>query len=151
MSVADPLLPIVHSILKRHVPGAPLFTANIRDDEVESLRRALTAVVARRGVAGLGTDSMVTTAFAAFASSFLAVTASELAWAPVLSALGATESDVEAYPQLYEPLEKALQQRQRTVLTRLGRRRFLGTLLREGGLPLRIGCASRATWTPKSR
>lgn len=138
----DVLIPVVRGIVGRHTAGRPLFTVELTEEELAELRHGLRRAVAARGISALRADGICRTALAFFGSSFFATEASELSWRPLLRALGVEDDELPDYPDLYDPLELTIRERGREVIRR-GRRLFLGTLLREGGLPTRIGDLAR--------
>ncbi len=102
---------------------------------------------ARGGVpscaAGYGFEALLSSpvlgGFLVHAAEFLVQEGRSLEWRPILEAIGVPQAEQARYPELYDRLEAELDRRGRRVVRREGRRRFLATLLREGGLPLRIG------------
>jgi hypothetical protein len=130
---------IAVTLLARHTRSRPLFTIGLSEANSASLAAELRGHVGRRGLLGLTSDSIVTKAFAIYAANLLATEVRSLEWRPLLESLDVGSSELGSYIQLYDPLEASLSSLGRAVIMRRGRRRFLGTLLREGGLPAYVG------------
>jgi hypothetical protein len=126
-------------VWERFERGRALYTMQPSAAEISALRARLRDIVAAQGLSALAGDGLVARDFLCFAASFIAESADRLSWYPVLRELGVPPDDARRYPELYRGLESALAALGRNVIyTRRGRR-FLGTLLREGGLPTNIG------------
>jgi hypothetical protein len=137
--VASTGVSIALTLLTRHTRGRPLFTIGLSETDSSSLAVELRALVARRGLLGLAADSVVTKAFAIYSANLLATEVRSLEWRPLLESLNVRDAELASYTQLYDPLEAILRSLGRDVILRKGKRRFLGTLLREGGLPAYVG------------
>ncbi len=123
-----------------YVKGTPLYTLPLDGRERDALRTRLRGAVRAAGLLGLVRDEATTRDFVLFASLYVADDAERLQWPPILRELGvAPLSEFGGYTALYDPIERALQALGREVITTPHGRRFLGTFLREGGLPVNIG------------
>lgn len=128
----------VDALLRRHHGGRPLFTLNLSAAEVSALREELADNVRSMGIAALRAPG-VARVFVVYAAEFLCQEGHTLEWRPILGSIGVSAEEAPRYPELYEAVVNALRSFDRHVVTRQGRRRFLATLLREGGLPVHIG------------
>ncbi len=124
--------------LARHQHGRPLFTAKLSDSEIAAVRSLLEAEVRVHGIEALGTVALCPS-FLFYAAHFLGQRAERLAWMPILASLRVSASECSRYPVLYDALEGSLAKLGRRLRRSAGERRFLGTLLRESGLPVAIG------------
>jgi hypothetical protein len=147
------LIAVAHTVVNRYrarrtrgMAGPPLFTGALTDPEFGALRTGLRAAVAVHGIAGLRGD-ICRSAFVFYASTFFAGQAVELSWRPLLADLGVVGDELGEYHQLYNSVQRALEDLGRDVVVRRGRRFFLATFLREGGLPLHIGEIARLVTT----
>ncbi|WP_437819398.1 hypothetical protein [Sorangium sp. So ce1078] len=128
----------VNAALRRHNDGRPLFTLNMSAAELSALREELADGVRSTGIAALRAPGRARM-FVAYAAEFLCQEGHALEWRPILGSIGVSAEEAPRYSELYEAVADALRSFDRQVVTRQGRRRFLATLLREGGLPVRIG------------
>jgi len=126
------------SVLDRRSHGLPLFTAKLTDSDLAAARDCLRARVAVAGLEALAIDETCRL-FLFYAADFLARHAERLVWTPLLSSLGVQDADCARYPVIYDALEQNLRHLGCRLRRSRGERRFLGTLLREGGLPALIG------------
>lgn len=133
-----PISNSVASVLARHQHGRPLFSARLNESEAAAIRSALEAEVRVHGIEVLG-NAALCPAFLFYAAHFLGQRADRLAWAPILASLGVLASECSRYPVLYDAMEGGLGRLGRRLRRSAGERRFLGTLLRESGLPVAIG------------
>ena len=132
------LPPTLASAIGRRSYGLPLFTANLTDPDIAAARDYMRARVGTAGLDALAVDETCQL-FLFYAADFLARHAERLVWTPLLGSIGVREADCVRYPQLYDALERNLGRLGCRLQRSRGERRFLGTLLREGGLPALIG------------
>lgn len=147
------LIEVIHGVVERYrarrtlgMTGPPLFTGALSDSEIAALRVGLREAVAHHGITGLRVE-VYRCAFVFYASSFVAGEAVELSWRPLLADLGVMSDELREYHQLYDSVQRALEDLGREVVVRRGRRFFLATFLREGGLPVHIGEIARLVTT----
>jgi hypothetical protein len=127
------------TVWRRYVRGSPLFTLAPTEEERAALRADLRSRVERSGIGALRSSPEVTRSFVLYASQFLARDAKRLEWEPVLTDLGVEERETDRYVELYDDVWRTLEGIGRTPIRHNGERRFLASLLREGGLPSFIG------------
>lgn len=129
---------IVNDLLGRYDTGHPLFTMKVAADELAALRRLLADAVAAGGLDALRAPAHARM-FVVYAAELLCQEGLALRWRPILQSLDVEPEDAARYPTLYDAVVDALRRFDRGVVTRPSGRRFLATLLREGGLPVHIG------------
>jgi hypothetical protein len=126
-------------VWSRYVRSNPLFTLAPTEAERAAIRSDLRARVRRAGIGALRADFEVKRNFVLHASQFLARDGLRLEWEPLLTDLGVEPRDATRYFELYDDVERTLEALGRPIIRHNGERRFLASLLREGGLPAFIG------------
>ncbi len=129
---------IANPLLERHRAGRPLFTINVTASELTSLRTLLSEAITKAGIEALRKPDLASL-FVVYSAEVLCQESRTLHWRPILLSLGVELHDSARYVVLYDSVEEALRNFGRQMIIRPNGRRFLATLLREGGLPVHIG------------
>ncbi|MCK6587898.1 MAG: hypothetical protein L6Q76_09970, partial [Polyangiaceae bacterium] len=130
---------LLQDLFGRHQHGLPVYTIKIKPQELSALRDSLWAAVSEHRMSVLLKRPLLVRCFVIYAAEFLVQKGQVLRWRPILESIGISGDEAARYPDLYDPIVDALRSFGRNVIKRHGARRFLATLLREGGLPIQIG------------